>query len=78
MTALMFACLDGDEKTATALITKGANVNARDEEGFAPLMKVNDARMVDLLVKHGADVNAKSNDGMTALMTAAREIVIRV
>jgi ankyrin repeat protein len=72
MTALMYACLAGDEKTATALVTKGADVNALDKAGFNPLMKVKNARIVDLLVKHGADVNAKSNDGMTALMTAAR------
>jgi len=64
-----------------ALLTTGADVNARDKDGHTALMaavssflsKKDSADVVKVLMAKGADVNAKNNDGKTALMLAARE-----
>ena len=66
------------------LIKRGANVNARDDEGLTPLhtyflskfsgrypYSAPEDDVVKALIIHGADVNAKSNDGSTPLHWAA-------
>ena len=59
------------------LISKGANVNARDNNGGTALMlaatgdAAGNEECVKLLLSKGADVNAKDMDGDTALMQAA-------
>jgi uncharacterized protein len=63
------------------LLSRGANLNARDRYGNTALIAascecavatMNDAYdAVKLLLEKGADVNAHSNDGTTALMNAA-------
>jgi ankyrin repeat protein len=63
-------CLD----VAQLLIDRGANVNAKDGDGWTPLIKAaqaGHAEMVQLLLDHGADMRAADNDGRTAWMLAA-------
>jgi ankyrin repeat protein len=62
------------EQTAVAnfLIDKGANVNARDKEGAAPLRgaiggKDRDLGLIQHLILQGADVNGQSGRGMAYL-----------
>lgn len=53
---------------------KGADVNARDNQGVSLLMTAcnsNNADAVQLLLAAGADVNLRDNAGNTALMGAA-------
>lgn len=51
----------------------GANINAKDEEGWTPLMYAASVcvdQYVIILANLGADLNAKNNDGETALTIA--------
>ena len=73
ITALMIAAEKGYCKIVDILISKGAEVNAQDEDGCTALMDAarkgnND---VKLLIQKRADVNKKGSDGTTALMYAA-------
>jgi uncharacterized protein len=59
----------------TQLLNDGADANARDNEGFAPLhlaAKGQSDEVVRLLLESGADVNARNNKGETPLYNAAR------
>ena len=56
------------------LITAGADVNAKDKDGWTALMPAagnGHPECVEKLIAHGADVNARSNNGWTALNWAA-------
>ncbi|NCG57103.1 MAG: hypothetical protein GWP35_09400 [Proteobacteria bacterium] len=56
------------------LLEKGAEVNARDTDGFTPLMwaaRSSTPEIVQLLLEKGADVNARTTGGFTPLMVAA-------
>ncbi|MCW3095764.1 MAG: ankyrin repeat protein kinase family protein [Chthonomonadaceae bacterium] len=58
------------------LVDAGADVNARDENGFTPLLfaaynvKEDCGPIIRLLVAHGADVNATAKDGETVWQLA--------
>ena len=59
------------------MIQKGAEVNARDNDGYTPLHRAvsdhsyRDKReLVELLLVNGADINVKNNEGLTPLHTA--------
>ena len=52
---------------AQALITRGADINARDDEGRTLWHWVRDTKMAQVLVEHGADPNMKDNRGITPL-----------
>jgi Putative peptidoglycan binding domain/Ankyrin repeats (3 copies)/Ankyrin repeats (many copies) len=74
----------GDEHFAVEAVKEalknGANVNARDEAGWTPLMAAAQEglpRVFSLLLKSGADVNAQSTHGETALMIAAGCFIVR-
>ncbi len=66
---------------ARMLITRGADINARDNEGRTPLCWVfkfvmvlaHFADTVDTLIGAGGDIESRDNDGLTILDRAARE-----
>ena len=64
------AVTQGDLKQVEALIARGADVNARDNQGDTPLDKAANKDVAGLLIAHGADVNAKNEFGFTALTEA--------
>ena len=56
-------------KAVQALLEHGADVNARQEKGWAPLHAAaqnGDQATVDVLLKHGADAGLANEDGVTA------------
>ncbi len=73
-TPLHFAAWNNASKAAELLITRGANVNAKQKNGAAPLHFAagnNAHEVAELLIARGADLNAKNNDGETPLHSAA-------
>jgi ankyrin repeat protein len=72
-TALIFAAEAGNKEIAELLLSKGADINAQDDEGKTALMSAafyGRKETVNLLISKGADVNTKDNKGETALMKA--------
>ncbi|WP_339045351.1 ankyrin repeat domain-containing protein [Candidatus Mesenet endosymbiont of Agriotes lineatus] len=58
------------------LISKGADVNAKDKNGHTPLYVAiykNNVDIAKLLISNGADINAKDNSGNTLLQVASEE-----
>ena len=59
----------------TVLIKAGADVNAKSNDGFTPLLTAakdnKNPEVITILVEAEADVNAKNKDGKTPLMLAA-------
>jgi len=73
--SLIEAASMGDTEKVHALLAKGADVNARDNDGSTALMAAVTYGHIDIvhaLLAKGADVNAKDNAGDTALMAAKR------
>ena len=73
LTLLTKAATEGYLKTAKLLIDKGADINARTNEGSSALMAASMAgytKIVELLVNAGANAKAKNNMGYTAEMYA--------
>ena len=69
-TPLMIAAFADSRAAAAALVTRGADVNAKSENGWTLLhyATLGDAReTVEWLVGQGADIHAKAEDGMTPL-----------
>ena len=70
-TPLHFAARDGYKEIVELLIAKGADVNAKDNDGgTTPLhhaASYGRNEVVELLIAKGADVNAKDNYGGTPL-----------
>lgn len=70
---LLAAILDADAQKTRALLSAGADANAKDDDGLTALMYAAmyaSADCVELLLAQGAAPNAKSNSGLTALMLA--------
>ena len=64
------------EEVAKFLISQGANVNAKQENGMSSLfyaMGNGSVAVAELLISHGADVNARLDDGCTPLHIAAEK-----
>lgn len=61
-----------DKAMAELLLQRGADPNAQDTSGNAPLMVVASADVAELLINAGAYVNATNSEGDTPLHTASR------
>jgi len=64
----------GDVHELAAILSRGVNVNARNEHGMTALMRaarLGHAAVVRELLEHGADPNLARNDKFTALALAA-------
>ncbi len=73
---LISAALEGRTTRVITLIKRGADVNAKEEDGWTALMHTayeGHTETVTALIENGADVNAKDNIGRTALRVAASE-----
>ena len=70
-TPLHSAAVFGNYKIAELLISKGANVNAKANDGLTPLHIAKTKDFAELLIDNGSDVNAKRDDGLTPLHYAA-------
>jgi len=68
------AVLASDPDRIRFLVTKGADINAHDAQGYGALQAAarnrND-KIIPLLIELKADVNGRDNDGFTALIHAA-------
>jgi quinoprotein dehydrogenase-associated probable ABC transporter substrate-binding protein len=67
------ATLAGDPDRIRFLVERGADLNERDNQGYAPLhtaARHRDVETVKLLVELGADLNVKDKDGFTAIFHA--------
>ena len=74
--SLMEATTKGDSEKVKALLEKGADVNAKENNGLTALMRAafaGQSEIVQALVAKGADVNTKVNNGFTALMMAKKK-----
>ena len=68
------AAEDGDMDALAAILSRGVDVNARNEHGMTALMRAahyGHDRIVRALLEHGADPNVTRNDRFTALALAA-------
>lgn len=75
------AARSGDFKRVQSLISNGADVNSKNEDGLTPLHVAavrNRGAVVKLLIDHGADVNTKTEDGQTLLHHVAREGYVNI
>jgi uncharacterized protein len=71
--ALVYAMGSGARAVAEALIMRGAQVNAADDDGRTPLLMAaiqGDGSLVRVLLEHGATLNAHDEDGWTPLLGA--------
>ncbi len=77
----MIAAREGKLKVFKYLLSKGADIKAKDEDGWTVLHYAaygGNKDIVDFLVSKGFDVNVKAKDGKTPLMIAAREGKLKV
>ena len=66
---LLNAAKEGQTETVQALIAKGADVNAKEKNGWTALIRAAKKGHIDIvkaLLEAGADVNAKDKMGGTA------------
>ena len=79
-TALMWSLKEGQAVSAKQLISAGANLNLRDQNGKTALMHTaglgyqasSYKEVVQWLLAYGADANIQDNEGKTALVIAER------
>ena len=70
------AAFESEPRITEMLLRCGADVDARDHEGFTPLhtaaKRAKREEVIACLLEHGAEVNAIDDSGRTPLMLAAR------
>lgn len=74
-TTLMAAAYNGDDEVAADLVERGAELEAKDEDGQTPLMyaaNAGQAAIVGFLLDRGADANARDKRNSTPIMFAAQ------
>lgn len=74
--ALHFAAVEGHVAVGEKLLAKGCDVDAREEDGWPPLMLAaqnGHLAFVDLLIKHNANIDAEEKEGATSLWIAAQQ-----
>lgn len=71
----LWAVGNGNEKEVARLLSKGADVNTRDEYGYAPLHFANKGG-AKLLIANGADINAKDLYGRTPLKGSQTQLIL--
>jgi ankyrin repeat protein len=75
--AFYAAIRTNDLAAVNALLAKGADVNARDNDGGTPLMSaaaVGSTAVMTRLIEAGADVNARNTLGSSALTWATKDV----
>lgn len=73
--ALLWAVHENNVTEVERLLKSGADANAKNESGLAPLAEaaaVNNTAIIQALLNAGANANAIHHDGQTALMVIAR------
>jgi ankyrin repeat protein len=81
MTALHVAASKGDKTIVELLLTRGADIEAREDTGRTPLHTAafrGYHEIVELLLLKGAKVNAQTNDGKTPLDWAILNSQVRI
>src|ERR1043166_6615195 len=71
---LWSAAENGDVRELTVVLSRGVDVDARNEHGMTALMRAarcGHAAAVRMLLEHGADPNVARHDKFTALALAA-------
>ena len=67
---LFEAVKKGDKAAVEVLLAKGADISAKNKDGWTPLHLAayrDNKNIVEVLLDKGADVKAKDNDGWTPL-----------
>ncbi len=66
---LIYTIMDGKEEKVKILLEVGADINAKDENGLAPIHVFSECcyEMIERLIQYGADVNIKDRIGKTPL-----------
>jgi ankyrin repeat protein len=73
--SLLDAVYEGDLQRVKSVLDQGADVNAKDIDGWTALMYASlngYADIVKYLIDHGADINVKNKYGETALLLASK------
>ncbi len=76
-TLLMIASHNGATQVVQVLLSRGADINATDNEGMTPLHNAvagySRSATISYLLKHGARIDSARRDGSTPLMEASRK-----
>ena len=67
----MAASFMGQAPVVEALLSRGAEIEARDDGGLTALMLASTDIAVETLLDHGAEIEARADDGQTALIWAS-------
>lgn len=74
-TLLHYACLDNKIDIAKFLVENGANIEAKENDGFRPIHVNHSPEFVYFFLSKGVNINSQTNEGDTILhMLAIQEI----